>query len=288
MGTAGPERTQQLKLLYWEDLSDFYNHIELYTNWLTVDAALVKKKYGGTANFAYGDYAEDIRFAGTAGLGTPVISVRVGTATTSGGTITISTADVNDRFNILTGGTVNWGNGTTVTDVSLYRSGTATLKLSGTLDANTVILSSGKVDQNEAASASSMFLETSVLGDSTNRFTVTTSGSANWGSGTSAVDVNLYRSGVGTLSTNSVFAANTFSSNPAGGTITFSSDVMFTGSKFGAFGSASTQSTGWGVGPTNVSAGTKTYDANAVSVGELADTLGNLIIALRNYGILGA
>ena len=284
MGTAGPERTEQLKLYYWEDLSDFYNHIELYTNWLVVDAALLKKKYGGTANFPFGDYAEDIRFAGTAGLGSSAISIREGTVTSG----TLSAADSYDRFNILTGGTVNWGSGGTTTDVSLYRSGTSTLKLSGTFDANTVVLSSGKVDQNNAGSANAMFLETSVTGDSSNRFTVTTGGSANWGSGVSAPDVNLYRAGVGTLATDSVFGVNFINSVPAGGTTEFLGDVKFNGTKFGVFGSASVQSTGWGAGPTNVSPGTKTYDANSVSIGQLADTLGNLVIALRNYGILGA
>ena len=38
---AGAERTTQLNLAYWQDVSDFYNHTELYTNWLTVDAALL-------------------------------------------------------------------------------------------------------------------------------------------------------------------------------------------------------------------------------------------------------
>lgn len=285
MGTAGAERTPQLNLYYWEDSADFYNHIELYNNWLLIDSALLKKKYGGTANFPKGDYAEDIRFAGTVGLGSTAISVRAGTV--SSGTLTA--ADSYDRFNILTGGTVNWGSGGTVTDVSLYRSGTSVLKLSGTLDSNAIILSGGKIDQTGAGSASAMFLESSVSGDGQNRFSVTTGGSVNWGNGGSIPDVNLYRSGVGTLATDSVFAANEITSTSgSAGTVTFSSNVKFTGTKFGFFGSATTQATGWGSGPTNVSAGTKTYDANAVSVGQLADTLGNLIIALRNYGILGA
>ena len=284
---AGPERTEQLKLYYWEDLADFYNHIELYTNWKVVDAALLKKRYGGTSDFTYGDYAEDIRFAGTAGLGSSVISVRAGSVT-AGTPGTLTASDSYDRFNILAGGTVNWGSGGTTTDVSLYRSGTSTLKLSGTFDASTVILSSGKLDQNNAGSASAMFLETSVTGDSSNRFTVTTAGSVNWGSGVSTTDVNLYRAGAGTLATNSVLGVNSINSVPAGGTTEFLGDVKFNGTKFGMFGSASVQSTGWGAGPTNVSVGTKTYDANAVSIGQLADTVGNLIIALRNYGILGA
>lgn len=282
---AGAERTTQLNLAYWQDLSDFYDHTDLYTNWLTVDAALLKKKYGGTANFPYGDYAEDIRFAGTAGLGSSAISVRAGTVTSG----TLSAADSYDRFNILTGGTVNWGSGGTVTDVSLYRSGTSVLKLSGTLDSNALILSGGKIDQTNAGSASAIFLESSVSGDAGNRFSVTTGGSANWGGGGATTDVNLYRSGAGTLATDSIFASNEISSTSgSAGTVTFSSNVKFTGSKFGFFGSATTQATGWGSGPTNVSAGTKTYDADAVSIGQLADTLGNLIIALRNYGILGA
>jgi hypothetical protein len=290
MGTAGAERTSQLNLYYWEDLSDFYNHIELYSNWLVVDAALVKKRYGGTANFPYGDYAEDIRFAGTSGLGSSAISVRAGTVTGAGTSSpgTLSAADTYDRFNILTGGTVNWGSGTAATDVALYRNGNSVLKLSGTLESNAAVLSAGNLDQNDAASSSSSFLNASVSGDTYDRFSVTTGGSVNWGSGVAATDVNLYRSGVGTVATDGVFATNGINTVPSGGTLTVYSNVKFTGNKFGFFGSASTQSTGWGSGPTNVSSGTKTYDANAVSIGELADTLGNLIVALRNYGILGA
>jgi len=292
MGTAGAERTSQLNLYYWEDLSDFYNHIELYNNWLVVDAALVKKKYGGTANFTYGDYAEDIRFAGTAGLGSSAISVRSGTVTGAGTSSpgTLSAADTHDRFNILTGGTVNWGSGGTTTDVSLYRSGGSALTLSGTLSVDSLGLpTGGNISQTEASLASDSFLQSSVTGDTDNRFSITTAGSVDWGSGVAATDVNLYRLGVGTIATNGVFATNGISSTSGtGGTTVFYSNVKLTGNKFGVFGSASVQSIGWGSGPSNVSAGTKTYDANAVSIGELADTLGNLIVALRDYGILGA
>lgn len=289
MGQDGvAERTQQLKLYAWEDNADLYNHTQLYANWISIDTALLKKKWGATADYAYGDYAEQIRFAGSAGLGTPVISVRVGTATTSGGTITLSTADANDRFNILTGGTVNWGDGTAATDVALYRSGANTLSLSGTLSLNSISLSNsaGKFSQVTSAGSSSVFLEGQISGDTYNRYNIVAGGTVNWGSGTAATDTKLYRSGAGTLAIDNVLAVNQIT--PPSGTLTITNNVKFNGSSIGFFGSATSQSTGWGAGPSNVESGTKTYDANTATLNQIADTLGNLIITLRSYGILGA
>lgn len=292
MGISGEaERTTQLKLYAWEDGADLYNHTQLYNNWTTIDGALLKKKWGATANYAYGDYAEDIKFAGTAGLGSSVLSVRLGTATSG----TLSAADTHDRFNVVTGGTVNWSSGSAATDVSLYRSGTAILATNGTLDATNFRLSnaSGKFSQEAATSQSTIFVNSKVSADTNDRFSLTAAGSVSWGSGTSAADTNLYRSGSGTLSTDSIFSVGTVSAKTNGGTVTFADKVNFasnftsSGTVMGFFGSASTQAVGWGTGPSNLGTA-KTYNANSVSITELADTVGNIIGALRSYGILGA
>lgn len=292
MGISGEaERTNQLKLYAWEDGADLYNHTQLYNNWTTIDGALLKKKWGATANYAYGDYAEDVKFAGTSGLGTSVISIRSGTVTSG----TLSVADNHDRINIVTGGTVNWSSGSTVVDVSLYRSGTAILATSGTFDATNFRLTdgAGKYSQQAATSASTIFVNSKVSADTNDRFSLTAAGSVSWGSGTSAADTNLYRAGAGTITTDSVFSVGTVSAKTNGGTVTFADKVNFTsnftssGTAMGFFGSASTQAVGWGTGPSNLGTA-KTYNADSVSLTELADTVGNIIVALRSYGILGA
>jgi hypothetical protein len=345
MGVPGvSERTTQLSLYTWQDNEDFYKHSELASNWEVVDKSLIKKKWE-----LVGDYSEQIRFAGTAGLGTAVISVRAGSATTG----TINVTNANDRFNILTGGTVNWGDGTNATDISIYRAGTSTLGVSGTVSAPTVLLSnsSGVFAQQAGLNASTTFLSGQISGDTYNRFAVTAGGTVKFGAGNAATDSNIFRSGSALISTDSTFqvirssgtainfinstvgafprltvdssgtlswgsgTANSYDVTLArsgagtiaitstttslvgngtvsgsfgvGGALNVNGNFLHTGSLIGFFGSASTQSTGWGSGPSNVSS-TKTYNANSFSMNELANTLGNVILALRSHGILGA
>jgi hypothetical protein len=348
MGVPGvSERTSQLSLYTWQDNEDFYQHGELASNWEVVDKTLLKKKWGGTTSPPAGDYAEQIRFAGTASLGTVVLSIRSGSVTSG----TINVTDANDRFNILTGGTVNWGNGTGATDLSVYRAGTSTLGISGTVSTPTVLLSnsSGVFAQQAGTNAATTFLSGKVSGDTYNRYAVTAGGTVMFGSGSADTDSNLFRSGSALISTDSAFqiirtsgtAINlinttignypSLSANTSGtlswgagtsnaydvslgrsgpGTLTITNtmtsiagngsvsgnfsingDLTVNGNfslkgQVGFFGSATTQSTGWGSGPSNVSS-TKTYNANSVSINELANTLGNVIFALKNYGILG-
>jgi hypothetical protein len=270
MGLPGAERTDQLSLYYWEDLSDYYNHIELYNNWQTIDAALIKKKFGGTAFTVSGDYAEDIRFAGTVGVDEPVISTRVGIVSSG----TLAPNDSYDRFNLSTGGELKWGAGSVDTDVSLSRTDVSTLSLAGTLDSST-LTSVTATDETQ------MFLASEVDGDTSYRYTLTVGGSANWGSGTASTDVNLYRKEAGVLATDGTFAADTIISANSG-TVSFNDPVQINGDI-----TFNPQETGWGQGPLNVGS-TKQYDADSVSIDELADVLGNVINALRNYGLLGA
>ena len=349
MGVPGvSEITTQLTLYAWQDNQDFYRHSELAANWETIDKSLLKKKYGSSTNPPAGDYAEQIRFAGTASLGTLVLSIRSGSAIAG----TMNVTDANDRFNILTGGTVNWGDGTNATDVSVYRAGTSALGISGTVNAPTVLLSnsSGIFAQQAGLNASTTFLSGKISGDTYNRFAVTAGGTVSFGSGSAATDSNIFRSGSALISTDSTvqmiqssgtafnlinptignyptltastsgtlrWGAGTSNSydvsvyRSGAGTLTIADTMTFLngngtvsgnfdigsnltvngnlslkGTTIGFFGSATTQSTGWGSGPSNVSS-TKTYNANSFSMNELANTLGNVILALRNYGILG-
>jgi hypothetical protein len=259
------ETTPQLGLYSWDDGGDFYNHTQLSFNWYTIDNDLIRKAW-----VQAGDEATQVRFV-AATVGTTVITAR-------------GNADTNERFNVTAGGSLNWGpGGSASTDLSLYRFGSGTLSTdgkfrvnSGTVqltDSNTLLVgASGTISSNNVISLSSTSGTSLLFTNSPQTYpnlAVSSAGSVSWGAGTSnTYDVSIYRAGAGTLSV--------------------SGNLLVNGSKLGFFGSASAQSTGWSTGPSNVGAGTKTYDATSVSVSELAHTLGNVINALRTYGILGA
>lgn len=265
MGNLGvAEQTTQLHLYSWEDGQDLYNHTQLSYNWNTIDAQLLKKNWG-TA----GDEANQIRFYGTASLGTAVITIRTGTA------------DTYDRANILPDGKINWGSGSAASDANLYRQGVGTIATDSALSvqSGTVSLLSGSVTlvasnspTNQVTSNGLFALSRPTNGtaltikDSTNpvpTFGVRTDGKLLWGDGTSSFDASIYRSGAGTL---------TIDANK----------VVLTGSiNLGA-----PSSTGWSV--SNVSAGVKSYNAGSVTLTQLSNVVGNLIGALTDYGILGA
>lgn len=264
MGTAGvAERTTQLGLYAWEDGSDLYNHTQLSYNWETIDSDLLKKTWG-TA----GDEAEQVKFLGTVNLSDSVLTIRYGTA------------DTQDRFNILAGGTVNWGSGSATPDTNLYRADSSILSTDSTLRIasgsvqfleGTVTFTAGTSPTNQIdtnglfsinRSAGGTALTVTSSAGTIPTFVVTSEGYLGWGTGTSAQDASIYRSGAGQL--------------------TIDADVAITGSV--SLGSPS--STGWNV--SNVTAGVKTYNAESVTINELSDVLGNLINDLKTNGILGA
>lgn len=264
MGTAGvAEFTPQLNLYAWKDGSDFYNHTQLYTNWDIIDSELLKKTWG-TA----GDEAEQVRFLGTVNASDSVLTVRYGTA------------DTEDRFNVKAGGTVNWGSGAITPDTNLYRAGTSILStdstfrvasgsvqfLSGTVNLIATTSPTNKLDTNglfsiNRNSGGTALTVTSSAG-TIPTFVVTSEGYLGWGSGTAIQDASIFRSGSAEL--------------------TIDANVIISGSV--SLGSPS--STGWSV--SNVTPGVKTYNAESVSLYEIADVLGNLINDLKTNGILGA
>jgi hypothetical protein len=259
------EKTPQLGLYSWDDGGDYYNHTQLSYNWYTIDNSLIKKTWG-TA----GDEAVQVRFAAST-VGTTVITAK-------------TTTDTVERFNVTAGGSLNWGSGGSAsTDLSLYRFGSGTLSTDGKFRVNsgTVQLgdsttflagTAGTISTNSVFSLKNTSSNSLLFTNSPQTYpnmSISSSGSMSWGAGTSnAYDVSFYRSGAGTL--------------------TINGDLVITGAKFGFFGSVTSQSTGWGSGPSNISTGTKTYNATSVSITELAHTLGNVINALRSCGILGA
>jgi len=264
MGTAGvAEFTPQLNLYAWQDGSDLYNHTQLYTNWDIIDSELLKKSWG-----ASGDEAEQVRFLGTVNASDSVLTVRFGTA------------DTQDRFRVVAGGTASWGSGSAAPDTNLYRAGTSMLAtdsafrvasgsvqfLSGTVNLIATNSATNKLDTNGLFSinrnAGGTALTVTSSAGTVPTFLVTSEGYLGWGSGTAIEDASIFRSGSAEL--------------------TIDANVVISGSV--SLGSPS--STGWNV--SNVTPGVKTYDAESVSLYEVADVLGNLINDLKNNGILGA
>jgi hypothetical protein len=268
MGTAGvSEITTQLGLYAWQDGSDYYNHTQLAANWDTIDSKLLKKSWSNS-----GDTAQQIRL-GTA-TGTSIILGSV-------------TSDSYERIEINSGGTVKWGSGGTSTDTNLYRAGSSILATdsvfrvaSGTIQflsgTASLIGSADKVSTNNILSitrASSSGTSILIGTGTYSSFKIKAGGNLSWGDGTSeSHDTSLYRSGAGTLVVES-----------SGGTV-----LSVSSNSLGFFGSVTAQSSGWSSGPSSVNSGVKTYNAGSVSLSEIANALGNVIIALRQYGILGA
>lgn len=265
MGTAGvAERTDNLGLYGWEDGADLYNHIQLNENWVIIDSDVLKKSWSGTS-----DYANKIFISGTEGSSGTALSVRIST-------------DTESRFNILAGGSVQWGSGATVVDTNLYREGTAVLAtdsvlrvtsgtvefLNGTVDLVATDTPTIKLSTDAWIGITRSSLETAltVTNDSAGlypTFIVTAEGRHDWGSGVVAsTDVSLYRSGVGTM--------------------TIEGDVIFAGS----ISFPTPLKSGWSVVDETV--GVKSYNAGSVSLQELSDVVGNLINDLKDIGILGA
>jgi len=99
------------------------------------------------------------------------------------------------------------GSGTVNIDGTL---GLTDLSLSGTLDVAGVTSLTERISVTRAAADNDVFLA-KVDGDSVNRFLIEADGGMFWGSGSSARDVNLYRSSSTTLRTDDAFAADILS-----------------------------------------------------------------------------
>lgn len=113
------------------------------------------------------------------------------------------------------------GSGTVVIDGTLNLGATtfSSLTVSGTAGATSIgvtngnIVASNGVIRAERASASDNAFVATVAADSANRFAIEADGRMEWGSGSAARDVNLYRSSSTTLRTDDAFAADFLSAD---------------------------------------------------------------------------
>lgn len=132
-----------------------------------------------------------------------------------------ATGDTNNRFQAQINGTLSWGSGAATPDVSISRAGAGIINIVGT--------------QLSTVSTTSALAETTqVTGDTNNRFQVGGDGKHSWGPGNAAVDTNLYRSGVGSLKTDSTLKV-------PGGTVVPS--AWFNVKVYGALGDGTTDDT---------------------------------------------
>lgn len=101
----------------------------------------------------------------------------------------IVTADTFDRYRLQAGGRMEWGPGNAARDSVLYR------------DAANVLGTTDTLLRAYRTAAASPILSGIQTGDATARWYTEAGGKHWWGNGTAAVDTNLYRSGVGVLTT---------------------------------------------------------------------------------------
>ena len=128
------------------------------------------------------------------------------TAATAGALATRVNTDTNDRGFIRADGKIEWGDGTAARDTNLYRNGVNTLRTDGILSVGTSLSLGGPVFAT-VATASVAAYGHKVTGDTLPRWQVLGDGRLEWGSGSAAMDVNLYRSAANTLKTDDAFEA---------------------------------------------------------------------------------
>ncbi len=104
--------------------------------------------------------------------------------------------DTAARLRVLSGGTLEWGNGTTI-DTNLYRAGADLLQTDDQL----------RVNRSTSAATG---LSTIVSGDALPRWLAQAGGTLQWGDGTNALDTNLYRASASLLKTDDSFHASDF------------------------------------------------------------------------------
>lgn len=115
-----------------------------------------------------------------------------GFSTASPGFTTTVGGDAQDRYRVMANGLTEWGDGTALRDVNLYRVGADIL---GTDD-------NFRVTRNAGSLGGFSVRQTA---DTESRWFVDSSGVLSWGSGAAVADTNLYREGANNLTTDDTF-----------------------------------------------------------------------------------
>lgn len=175
-------------------------------------------------------------------------------------------------------------------DCSIYRSGADAIQTDDSFRVNNTL----RVD-NQATFAGTTTSSTAVAikatADSIDRYTIDAGGTMRWGSGVSAADVNLYRSGIDTLRTDDTLVTARLDVVTASGTNTYAYPPVGSITAY----AGSTAPTGWLLcSGANVSRTTynalwlligTTYGAgDGTSTFGLPDLRGRVVVALDNMG----
>lgn len=110
--------------------------------------------------------------------------------------------DTNARINVQANGTLNWGPGNAATDVSLNRTGTNSLTVTGNLaTTGTLSTSAGGRFVSFSSAGGTLVYSAFVNGDTQDRFEIDSNGRLLWSAGSGSMDTNLYRNAAGVLKT---------------------------------------------------------------------------------------
>lgn len=106
------------------------------------------------------------------------------------------TGDTNNRFQITSDGGLSFGPGNAAVDITVSRSAANTLNINSAF-------------QSTRAAAANPAFAALVSGDTNSRYNLGADGKIGWGPGNAVVDTLLYRSGVGTLATDTALTVGT-------------------------------------------------------------------------------
>ncbi len=171
--------------MVWGDGSGTFD-TNLYRS--AADTLKTDDKLVVASDFTVGASSADSTFiSGTAG------NITVTRTTSTNNAIqTKQNGDAVNRFQIAATGKHEWGDGTNAVDTNLYRG------VAGELRTDSLFTVS-------RASSTNTAIQSYQTGDAQVRFNILANGTINWGSGSGAVDTNLYRSAANTLQTDDTF-----------------------------------------------------------------------------------
>lgn len=164
--------TTRLGLNVWDEEPDYYNHVELYSNWDQLDNVVLNR----TGDTATGTIRVELAAASDVGFATLVDT------------------DTEDRVQI-TGEGIAWGPGNDVQDITLKRTGVGTVTFIGRLKGKHATFAPWSGGQD----ADDPFIENTQDGDTDPLFTIRGDGRMGWGPGNDDQDTFMYRDAPGVL-----------------------------------------------------------------------------------------
>jgi hypothetical protein len=156
---------------------------------------------GGTISWSDGANPADTslyrRGAKELGLNDSFLTIQRALATDTTYRSLLVTGDTQARFSIDLSGKHSWGDGVSAADTVLARGGVGALNLTGSINVTGSVNPLGRVTVTRAAG--NVSFDSRTTGDANQRWSADTSGSVQWGDGTSTPDVTVMRPSAGVL-----------------------------------------------------------------------------------------